>query len=141
MRIRQLIMMAGATAVLAVPGLASTAGATPVSGHSRAVAADGEKNVSPRAACGRETCGFNGTVEYGTNYVKIWGLVWGTSTNEGIVQIRWSVGGATFTKEAGSAPNRTSVGVNKYYTVREASYILVRVCGVQDDECGSWEDP
>jgi hypothetical protein len=164
LRIRRLILTATAMIALAVPGLASAAGAATTSGSSlsvarsvnsasaqRAVAVkvsaeqailpDAEKNVRARVACGTQTCGLNGTIEWGTNYLKIYGIVWGTSTNEGIVELEWTSGSVTYLKEPATAPNRTGVNFNKYYTTREPSYIQVRVCGHPIGVCSSWVDP
>jgi hypothetical protein len=152
-RIRSLMLVTATVIALAVPGLASTAGAATMSGSSlsatrfvssvssqgaavnEAVLLDGEKAVSVRVSCGSQECGFNGNVEWGTNYLKIWGVVWGTSSNEGIVLLTWHSGGVEYLREPGSAPGRAGVGVNKYYNTSEPSFIQVGVCGEPSGNC------
>lgn len=144
-RIRDLILTAMAITALAVPGLSSTAGAAPMNGGSaragKVIVPDAEKGISPRAACGTEECGANGVIEWGPTYLKIYGIVWGTPTNEGYVEVEWTSGGVTIRKEPASAPGRAGVNFNKYYKTSEPGYILVRVCGSPIGVCGSWEDP
>jgi hypothetical protein len=100
----------------------------------------GEKAISVRVGCGDAQCGFNGEVQWGTNYLKIYGIVWGSKDSAGEVLITWYSGGASFLREAGLAPGSSGVGVNKYYNTSEPSYIEVKVCGRPGD-CSDPEDP
>jgi len=146
---------AAATVImLAVPGLASTAGAATMRGSSlsavrsvssvnatgEAILAGGEKAISVRVPCGNADCGFNGNVEWGTNYLKIWGIVWGTKDSGAYVLLTWYAQGVSWTREPGSAPGEAGVGLNHYYPTSEPSYIQVQVCGRPGD-CSAPEDP
>jgi hypothetical protein len=163
MRIRSLMLVTATVITLAVPGLASTAGAATMSGSSlsaarfvssvsaqgaavntragsQAIVADGQKAVSVRVSCGSQECGFNGNVQWGTNYLKIWGIVWGTSSSAADVLLTWHSGGVEFLREPGRAPGRAGVGFNKYYKTNP-SYIQVQVCGEASGNCSQPVDP
>jgi hypothetical protein len=157
MRIRNLMLVTVTVITLAVPGLTQAAGAATMSGSSSlsaarfvssvdaqgpaaAMVSAGSKNISIRVGCGKTECGFNGTVEWGTNYLKIYGIVWGSATSAGEVLMTWDSGGVSYLREAGSAPGRSGVGVDKYYSTSEPGYILVEVCGRPGD-CSNPVDP
>jgi hypothetical protein len=168
-RIRNLMLVAAMSITLVVPGTALAAGAATMSVSGNALSADRssassvsaqgaeavkagaglratpnyEKDVSPRVQCGGKDCGgFNGHVEWGPNYVKIWGIVWGTSGGEAAVYLKWTSSIVTFNKEAGVAPGSAGVGVNKYYGTFEPGYITVTVCSAKGSwHCGPSEDP